>query len=138
MLTQEISRINSKIEITLQHQATQNFHSNVVGNSEEKTTITFDSKLKQISIQMSPSAPPHIIPFKDIQQLVIHQHKTKEQSDFRVALILKTSPKYFALYAFGNPHFGKTLFEELETKIFGSKQPTKVYTDAALQQTFNL
>lgn len=138
MLAQEINRSNSKIEITLRNNVKQHFVSEFFANGEETTTITFDSELKNISIQISPTAPPRIIPFKAIQQLVIHQHKTALQSDFRVALILKTAPRYLALYAFGNPYFGKTLFEELETKIFGTKEPTKVYTDAALQQAFNL
>ncbi|RZK91234.1 MAG: hypothetical protein EOO98_06490 [Pedobacter sp.] len=138
MLAQEINRPNSKIEITLRNNVKQNFISKFFANGEEKTTITFDSESKSILIQMSKNNDPVLIPFKDIQKLVIHQHKKNEQSDFRVALILKTAPKYLALYAFGNPHFGKTLFEELETKIFGTKEPTKVYTDAALQQAFNL
>lgn len=138
MLTQEIARFDSKIEITLNRKIEGNFLSDFFSARKDKTTILFDGNLKVVTIKLGNNAPKHTIAFSEIEQLIIHQHRSDGNSDFRVALILKTEPRYLALYSFGNPHFGKTLFEELELKIFGHIEPASVYTDAAVKQSFNL
>lgn len=138
MLTQEIARFDSKIEITLNRKIERNFLSELFSARQDKTKIIFDGNSKAITIKLNEAAPLYTIPFSNVEQLIIHQHRVGEKTDFRTALILKTEPRYLALYSFGNPHFGKTLFEELELKIFGQTTPTSVYTDAAVKQSFNL
>ncbi|RZK56759.1 MAG: hypothetical protein EOO87_04675 [Pedobacter sp.] len=138
MLTQEIARFDAKIEITLSRKIEGNFLSEFIAGKEDRTTIIFDGNSKAITIKLNEDAPPYTIPFSNVEQLIIHQHRIDETTDFRTALILKTEPRYLALYSFGNPHFGKTLFEELELKIFGHIEPASVYTDAAVKQSFNL
>ena len=138
MLTQEINRRDAKIEITLSRKTEGNFLSKLTAGANDKTLIIFDGNQKHVTVKLNDKSPAHIIPFRDIEQLIIHQHRSDGKSDFRVALILKTTPRYLALYSFGNPDFGKTLFEELELKIFGQISPAGVYTDTAVKQTFKL
>lgn len=141
MVSQELNRKDGIIEIKLTHGTVTGFLGKFFSkNPVRTTTISINQNNQKIIIDYSDGDKDYEINFSDVEKVIIHQYKSIEDAtqNFLVALILKTEPKYLALYSFLIPTFGKELFQEIELILLGKNDVSKIYTFAAAKHEFNL